>query len=286
MIDLAGRAVTSFVAVVLLVQLLGAWTLVLHRTGALHRLIRRTAVWTGARALFVDVPLAAASTWCGCMSHGAVHALFHGGRPARAARFLALSSTLRCTAAIALAAARPSLAALGATLVAIVAWALLVERKLGAAPISPASVFLDRRSDAPVLRAFTDAWVETKQMVRRYALHLAVPAVLCAAIWSSSFSVDPAALSVPAWALLGAVLGALMPMDLASVLPLVVVLALRGVPFSCIAPFAIGVEAGALRSLAVADAYLTIDARRRFVRLVRAAPFAVALALCIVDALG
>jgi hypothetical protein len=292
----AGAA--AFVAVVGLVQLLGAWTLVLHRTRALSSLHARAAGLgpagrrqRGVVALLMDVVFAAATTFCACATHATVHGLFHAGAAPRAARFLALAAALRCNAAVAIgvavcttsAARAPAVAA--AVVVAIVAWAALAARALGDAPISPATVFVPRVSSSPPARAFADAWAKTAQTVRRYALHLAVPALAAGVAATSVLRIEATALPPSLWALAGAALGALVPVDLVAFLPLLILLAHRGLPVEFVAPFAVGVEVGCVRSRRVVDDYLTIDARRRWRSLASAVPFAVASALSLLAVL-
>lgn len=262
---------------------LGAWTLVLYRSGGLHDAQARTTQLAGAAALVVDVVFAAVTTFCGCMTQPVVFAFQRAGQGVRAVRFLALASVLRVTLLGAVVLAWPSpwlgLALLGL----VVAWAAGVAQVVSAQrhPIAPSAVFTRRASRAPVRFALRDSWRETGEMLRRYAPHLAVPAVVAAGLFTLDPEVPWHEVHPAALALLAGVLGAVVPLDLVALLPVLAALASLGAPAALLLPIAFGAEASSVRSRRVAEGYLLPAVRARYAASVRALPLLVALA-CVV----
>jgi hypothetical protein len=81
-----------------------------------------------------------------------------------------------------------------------------------------------------------------------------------------------------ALALAAAALGAIMPLDLIALLPIVVALVGLGAPVAAVLPLAFGAEAGSVRSRRVAEGYLRPELRARYAGSVRVLPWLVALA--------
>jgi hypothetical protein len=280
-VQLVVLSVALFAAQVALVWALGAWTLVQYRHGGLHRLQQATIRLRGPLSLVADVPLAALVTFCGCMTQPVVFAFDQAGQRARAVRFLALSSVLRTTTLIGVVLAQPSERQLVALAVVVLLWAELVARRAYdvSDPIARSSVFVRRTTRAPVALALADSTKETKEMLARYAPHLVVPSFVAALLLALEPAIPWQSMSTPLLAVLAAVAGALIPLDLIAVLPLVLALASLGAPAAALLPLVFGVEAGSVRTRRVVEGYLSNELRPRYSSLARALPWVLAVAL-------
>jgi hypothetical protein len=263
--DIFNFALFAFGFQVILIWLLGAWSLWLYREGSLHRLFESTAAWPFPLAFLADLFFSVVTTFCGCMTQPALFALFQAEKERRALRFIALCSVGRVTLLGALWAVcrmtpQGGFAWLGMVGAAVASWALIFplffpDRGL----ISPASVFIRRHSSRPRERSVSDSLEKTRDMVEHYGLWLLAGALLGGAVAGlGPDAIDWNMLPLWHWAAWGIILGVALPLDLIALLPLVAGLLLIKAPAVFVVPLVVALEVTSARTLRLIKSYLRV----------------------------
>jgi uncharacterized membrane protein YraQ (UPF0718 family) len=178
---------------------------------------------------------------------------------------LALSSGGRITLigallAVTLRTSQGAFAWLGLFAAAWGCWALVIPAffpKQGL--ISPASVFVCRRSSRPQALSFSDSLEKTRDMLWQYGPHLFAGAALAGLVSGlSPDAVDWAFLAPWQWAALAAIVGIGIPLDLIALLPLVVALNHLNAPTEFLVPLVVGLEVTSTRTLRLVKSYLRV----------------------------
>jgi hypothetical protein len=257
------------------IWMMGVWTLVLYRQGGVHRLLGRFAGNSGMWTNLIDLPAAAAVTFCPCMTQAVLCDLSRQQQDRRAVCFLAWCMLLRSTLLFALVLIylyQLVPAALLGVLLVVVLWgpgvAWMAARFDAAAPlIAPSAVFIRRQSQESVAAAFGDSMQEMRAMLSWYVLPLVVPALVGgfllawpSAAWASALAEQPTAVL----ALGGVVLGLVIPLDLFAMLPIIGVLAFLGVPGAALLPLVVGLEVSSQRTWRIAQTDLRLEVQQRF----------------------